>query len=99
MEKCLNVLGRRVEDKVTTMAGVATSVSFDLYGCIQVLVHPGLDKKGNIKDRQWFDISRLRITGDPVMEPPDFGWVSNVNQTKQAAGPEHKPMMRSKPTQ
>ena len=38
IEKHLDLLGRKVEDKVTGIKGVVTSVSFDLYGCIQAVI-------------------------------------------------------------
>ena len=43
VQKHFKVLGYRVKDKVTGYTGVATSVCFDLYGCVQVTVNPGLD--------------------------------------------------------
>jgi hypothetical protein len=70
--KHLSILGHLVTDKVIKFSGVATSVSFDLYGCIQVLVHPGIDNEGKLRDPLWFDIARLEITGDRVMPAPNF---------------------------
>jgi hypothetical protein len=65
----LNYLGLRVRDKVTDYPGVVTSVSFDLYGCIQGLVNPGMDKEGKLKELTWFDLNRLEIVDTaPVME-------------------------------
>lgn len=46
MKKYLDILGHKVSDKVTGFNGVAVSVSFDLYGCIQVVVNPGLSSDG-----------------------------------------------------
>lgn len=39
-KKHIDLLGFRVEDRVTGLVGVITSVTFDLYGCIQGLVTP-----------------------------------------------------------
>lgn len=73
IEKVIDLLGMPCRDKVTEFAGVITSVTFDLYGCIQALVHPGMDKDKKLKDQNWFDIDRLEITGnEPVMYPPKF---------------------------
>lgn len=48
-------------------------MSFDLYGCIQAIVTPEVDKKGEKADSEWFDVTRLEVTDDkPVMELPDF---------------------------
>jgi len=71
--KVLSMLGLRVEDKVTGLRGVITSITFDLYGCIQALVHPGMDKNGDLLDLKWFDINRIEILDTiPVMDTPDF---------------------------
>ena len=72
-------LGMEVKDKVTGFSGVVTTLSFDLYGCIQTIVTPKVDKEGNIPDGRWFDIARLTVTSDvPAMESPDydFGYVT-----------------------
>ncbi len=68
----LNLLGKRAQDKVTGYTGVITSISYDLYGCIQAVISPPVDKDGLRPDGQWFDVARLSVTGDPVMDVPDF---------------------------
>lgn len=85
----LNLLGMKVEDRVTGFKGVLVSVSFDLYGCIQAVVNPGLDKDGKLDDAKWFDVNRLIVTSaEPVMNRPnfDFGQVAEGNH-----GPAEKP--------
>lgn len=78
MEQHMKFLGYPVRDKVSGFSGTATSINFDLYGCVQVFVNqPAVEdkEKGGVKipDGHWFDTSRLEITGDaPVMEVPDF---------------------------
>jgi hypothetical protein len=79
VSKHLSLLGMKVEDKVTQFKGVAVSVSFDLYGCVQVLIDPGLDEKGNHRDSRWKDVTRIKTVGKkPVMDVPrfDFGPVA-----------------------
>lgn len=89
MMQHINMLGLRVEDRVTGLKGIVTSVAFDLYGCIQALVHPGLDKDGNVSDTRWFDIPRLVVTNDiPVMKRPD--WNNKVIAAGEK-GPAEKP--------
>ncbi len=91
VQKHLSLLGMPCQDRVTGMEGVITSVSFDLYGCIQAIVHPGMDKEGSLKDTLWFDIARLEITAEnPVMNIPDFecGYVAEGKK-----GPAEKPTM------
>lgn len=69
----IGTLGLQAEDAVTGFKGIITSISFDLYGCIQVVVVPRTNDDGKIKDGQWFDISRLNIVSDtPVITVPDF---------------------------
>lgn len=75
LNKHLNLLGMRVEDRVTGFKGVVASVTFDLYGCIQAIVNPGVDAAGKPGDSQWFDVSRLQVTSTaPVMARPEFDW-------------------------
>jgi hypothetical protein len=91
VRKHLGMLGFKVEDKVTQFKGVVDSMSFDLYGCVQAGVNPGLDKEGIPKDCRWFDVARLKITSKtPVMEVPnyDYGIVADGKR-----GPASKPMM------
>ena len=66
-------MGYKAKDKVTGANGVITSISFDLFGCIQVVVTPPLGKDGKLAESIWFDIGRLEITSKkPVMDVPDF---------------------------
>jgi hypothetical protein len=72
-EKHLSMLGFRARDQVTGMEGVITGINFDLYGCIQATLHPGMDKEGKLREPLWFDISRLMLlSSTPVMAQPDF---------------------------
>lgn len=89
--KHMEFLGMRVEDRVTGFKGVVTSVSFDLYGCIQAIVNPGVDESGKPLELAWFDIGRLRVTDPtPVMEMPEFDWAAK-NITAGKKGPAEKP--------
>jgi hypothetical protein len=71
-EDNLTILGHVVKDKVTKFKGTATSVCFDLYGCIQVSVCSEANpKKGRAAETKWFDIDRLKQVGkERTMEPP-----------------------------
>lgn len=85
----LNMLGVRVKDRVSGFSGVVTSVSFDLYGCIQAIVHPGIGSDGKLADQCWFDVSRLEVVSPgPVMDRPDFE-IGPVSEGKK--GPAEKP--------
>ena len=71
IKRHLDSLGFVVRDKVTEFEGVVTTLSFDLYGCIQVVVTPPTGSSE--KEAKWFDISRLEfISEEPVMDIPDF---------------------------
>lgn len=74
MLKHINLLGLRVEDRVTGFKGVVSSVSFDLHGCIQAVVTPAADEHGSkLGEGHWFDVSRLTVRGtEPVVQLPDF---------------------------
>ena len=61
-EDYLNILGKQVTDVVTGLSGIATSVSFDLSGCIQIWVSPPVDKKTNkVESGMWIDEKRLTV--------------------------------------
>ena len=65
-------LGRKAKDRVTGFSGVITSISFDLYGCVEYVVSPPTDDKGEHKDGRWFDSHRLAIRkAKPVMSIPE----------------------------
>jgi len=73
MQEHLKLLGFKVRDIVSGMEGVVTSISFDLYGCVQAVVNAGLDKDGQPVDGRWFDTKRLiPISKKPVMIVPTF---------------------------
>lgn len=88
VNKHLEMLGRRAEDRVTGFKGVVGSIYFDLYGCVQAVLTPNVDKDGKKADAHCFDVSRLVVTGEPVMERPnwEFGPVAEGKH-----GPSEKP--------
>lgn len=61
IRKHMEMLGLKVEDKVTGFKGVVTSVSFDLYGCVQTIVNPGVGEDKKPGESLWFDIGRLKV--------------------------------------
>ena len=71
MKKYFDLLGYPLRDKVTGYAGVGVSLSFDLYGCVQVFLAPPVNGKGEVPEGRWADVSRLVKTSKTrVMEPP-----------------------------
>ena len=86
MQKHIAMLGYRVKDKVTNAEGVVASISFDLYGCVQAIVNPGMGKDGKPKDSLWFDVARLElISKKPVMTPPNFDYGTQAEGKQGAA--------------
>jgi len=89
IKKHIDKLGFKCTDKVTGFSGVITTVGFDLYGCVQALVNPGVNENGKPYDLVWFDIARLKITNKkPVMEIPNFDCGDIAKGLK---GPSDKP--------
>jgi len=71
--KHLSLLGLKAMDSVTGYFGVITTVSFDLYGCVQCVITPMVGADGEIKCGNWFDVSRIKVTNTtPVMTQPNF---------------------------
>ncbi len=90
VQKHLALLGLKVKDRVTGFEGVVESLSFDLYGCVQVAVKPVCGKEGKLEDGRWFDVNRLQVTNKrPVMEAPDFDFVG-VEAAGYDKGPAEK---------
>lgn len=85
VKAALNLLGYRARDKVTGWSGVITSVAFDLYGCVQATLNPGVDKEGRLQDLHWFDLVRLEVSNERVMNPPAFGFAPPADYQKGAA--------------
>lgn len=93
IESSVDLLGKTVKDRITGFKGVVTSVSFDLYGCIQVVICPGkIDKSGKeLPSFGWIDINRIeKVKGKPVMEHPNFD--VKYAKIKDVHGPANKPL-------
>lgn len=90
LKQHVDFLGFKVRDKVTGFEGVAETVSFDLYGCVQVVVTPAA-KDGEKKEGRWFDIQRLVVMApERVMEVPSFAALATSDGTHEH-GPADKP--------
>jgi hypothetical protein len=87
----LDLLGLKVEDKVTGFNGTVTYVCFDLYGCVQALINPGMDENKLLRDSTWFDTNRIKVLDKtPVMERPNLQWNESIDEK----GPEKKPFYK-----
>lgn len=87
----LDLLGKTGKDRVTGFVGVISSISFDLYGCVQVVLCPPLDKDGKMQDGRWFDANRIEITNhERCMPVPQFA----ARPQEHMHGPAEKPERR-----
>lgn len=95
LQTFVDVLGFKVKDKVTGFIGTAACVGFDLYGCIQVVVTPPVNEKGEQGESRWFDFHRLsRMSSERVMDLPNFtGEPAHTRavSTAYVQGPAEKP--------
>ena len=93
LTKHVDMLGLRARDKVTGLEGVIESVSFDLYGCVQVALRPPMTKEGDLKDGRWFDIQRVVAIdgGQRVMPVPSFKSLATPEGVHRH-GPADKPL-------
>jgi hypothetical protein len=92
----IDLLGKTAKDRVTGFQGVVSSVSFDLYGCLQAAISPPLDKDGKYVDGRWFDVNRLEIVDENrAMPVPAFGKVEfGATPATHTHGPAEKPVPR-----
>ena len=89
MQEYINLLGTTAIDKITGITGTVTSISFDLYGCVQAIVKQKVQEDGKVPAAQWYDVARLDVVDrNPVMAIPNFG---RLNKT-ELSGPEAKPI-------
>lgn len=68
----MNLLGKKVRDKINGMVGIATSRTQYLNGCVRYGVTPPADKEGKPLDAYWIDEEQLEVIGDgpvPARDP------------------------------
>lgn len=93
LEPYFDLLGAKVRDRVTGFQGTATSLSFDLYGCVQVVITPPLDKDGKHVDGHWYDANRLEVLDAArVMPLPKYG----ATPATHSHGPAEKPWRKGR---
>jgi hypothetical protein len=90
-DQVIGLLGCKGKDIITDFKGIITSVCFDLYGCIQVILTHKVDKDGKEVDSRWLDINRIKVLDKRlVMQMPDlknkYAAILDVN------GPADKPV-------
>jgi len=96
-QKHLKLLGMKVQDTVTGLNGVVTSIAFDVSGCIQAVITPHAKADGTVADSRYVDVARLKITSKTrVMPVPNFD-VGPIAEGKK--GPAEKPTSPRMPRQ
>jgi len=92
VEKSIELLGKKVKDRIRGTTGIVTSVCFDLYGCIQVIIDTQkADKEGKRIDSGWIDLKRVDIVSHKlILDSPDFN--NKYSDIKQVGGPAEKPI-------
>lgn len=91
----IDLMGLKAKDKVTGFEGVITSVSFDLYGCVQVALTPlAKPKAEELKHGHWFDVARVDVKDEKsrVMPVPDFkAMATKPENFEHGASPKPRP--------
>ena len=94
IKQTIDLLGRSGTDRVTGFTGVVTTVSFDLYGCVQLALTPSA-KDGKYDHGHWFDVQRVKLsTAKKAMEAPDFEAMA-AKPADFNHGPADKPAPRA----
>jgi hypothetical protein len=95
IEATIDLMGLKGKDKVTGFEGIVTSVSFDLYGCVQLALTPiAKPKAEELKHGHWFDVARvdIRDAKNRVMPVPDFKAMATKPQNfEHGASPKPAP--------
>jgi len=91
-EEVINLLGRTGKDKISGRSGVISSISFDLYGCIQLIMTPkNVNNDKTIESIGWLDINRIKILKKKkVMELVPFN--DNYKTLNDVHGAACKPL-------
>lgn len=91
MNEYMNLLGMKAKDRVTGFSGVVTSISFDLYGCVQGWLNPPVGKDGKTPEGGWYDAKRLETIGSkPVMTRPTFASAGTERGPEAKAAPSSR---------
>jgi hypothetical protein len=69
-------LGVKGKDRITGFEGIITGRAQYLTGCNQCVLVPPVNEKGEVRDGQWFDESRIEILG-PGFTPAQVASAAN----------------------
>jgi hypothetical protein len=90
IQQSISLLGLKAKDRITGFSGVISSVTFDLYGCVQAIITPEIGKDGKTGESNWFDVKRLE-TGKRVMDSPNFAGTKYGKENGCAERPRSMP--------
>ena len=82
-------LGDKVKDKLTKFTGIVTGRAEYLFGCVQLLVNPGVVKDGEPVAATWVDENRMVLVKSKAVD---------VSLTPQQAGVTGGPSRKEIPT-
>ena len=86
IDKAVDLLGKKAKDKITGFSGIVTSVCFDLYGCIQIIL---AQQKTTKESSGWIDINRIIIVSHKrIMPLPTY---NHYETYEDVHGPAEKP--------
>lgn len=102
--EAIELNGLKARDIITGIEGVVTCVSFDLYGCIQIVITPPVKEGGQATEARWYDVCRVQILDShPVIPRPDFALNKQIefqfpdqisSEKPILKGPDNKPKGR-----
>lgn len=61
-------IGQTVKDRITEVEGIAIARCDYISGCRQILVQPKGLIDGKKQEAEWFDVQRLELVGNEVLE-------------------------------
>lgn len=80
----IELLGKKVVDKMSGAKGVITSISFDLSGCIQGTITSQSGKTPELSF--WYDIKQFKVISKiPIVEPPNYMGIGHVAEGKNGS--------------
>ncbi len=61
-------MGDKAKDQITGFEGVITGKAEYISGCSQVLLAPAVNKDGEFREGQWFDLQRIEVIRTKAVE-------------------------------
>lgn len=81
-------LGDRAKDRVTGFTGIVTGHARHMTGCDTYGLTPPVNDKGETREAQWFDETRLDVTEAGAVS---LKAAKDVRSARKAGGPQDAP--------